>query len=108
MNQLKVKMEGWSRITEEFGNYYIKINTANFLLELIEGGKVIRTHKVIGGKPTRSTPIFNSTMEELIFNPVWNCSSNHITRRHNTGCQKKFAVFKQNELGDLWFKREFD
>ncbi|KAA3597883.1 MAG: peptidoglycan-binding protein [Calditrichaeota bacterium] len=71
INQIEANLERWRWLQQEFGNYYLKVNIANFELEVIKDGKLIRTHKIIVGKPFRKTPVFSSKMQYLVLNPTW-------------------------------------
>jgi len=43
-----------------------------FMLRVVEKGKVVHTARVVVGKPDKQTPIFSNKMQEVVFNPVWN------------------------------------
>mgnify|MGYP000046824833 CR=1 FL=1 len=71
INQLEVNMERWRWPPQEFGSYYIKVNIANFELDVVKDHQIIRSHKIVVGKPYRRTPVFNSKMQYLVLNPTW-------------------------------------
>ena len=68
---IKLNLERISHLPEDLGSYYILINITNFELEVVKNDTLIVTHKVMVGKPHRKTPLFNATMEFLVFNPNW-------------------------------------
>jgi murein L,D-transpeptidase YcbB/YkuD len=71
MNLLKVNMERWRWLPQEFADFRIQVNIADYKLKVIDQNEVIREHKVIVGKPYRKTPVFYATMSYLVFSPTW-------------------------------------
>jgi murein L,D-transpeptidase YcbB/YkuD len=70
LNKVKANLERWRWLPQAFGNYYIKVNIANFKLTVVKNNQIIATHKVIAGKPARMTPVFSATLQYLVFNPT--------------------------------------
>ncbi|OBU18475.1 hypothetical protein AYY19_00960 [Photobacterium aquimaris] len=58
----------------------VVVNIPNYYMNLWLEGRWIMTSKVIVGRPTRQTPIFNSRINSVVFNPYWNVP-NSITKR---------------------------
>jgi murein L,D-transpeptidase YcbB/YkuD len=50
---------------------YVLVNPAAFGLEAIDGGKVVRRHRIIAGKPDRQTPSVKATIQNINFHPSW-------------------------------------
>lgn len=50
---------------------YIQVNVPEFKLHLIEQGKPILSMKTIVGKKKRKTPIFETEVNRIVFNPSW-------------------------------------
>lgn len=71
IEQIKINLERWRWLSRQFGDYYIKVNIADFNLEVIKNGEKIRQHKIIVGRTYRKTPIFSSKITHLVFNPSW-------------------------------------
>ncbi|MFC1734122.1 murein L,D-transpeptidase, partial [candidate division KSB1 bacterium] len=71
INQIKVNLERWRWLPKEYSNYYIKVNIANYTLEIFKNGKKERIHKAIVGKDYRRTPVFSSKITYLVLNPTW-------------------------------------
>jgi len=70
--QLQRSMKRWAKFPENMGSRYIRVNVANFNLDLIENGKKIINMKIIAGKPSRPTPELYSKVETIVVNPKWN------------------------------------
>ena len=48
--------------------------SASFLLESVEKGRVHSRHNVIAGKIDRPSPVVESKITEINFNPYWNAA----------------------------------
>lgn len=72
INQIKINMERWKKSQKRIEKEYIFINTANFTMEVIKNDSIVLKMKTVVGKPYRSTPVFNSKMTYIVFNPKWN------------------------------------
>ncbi|MFO1089628.1 MAG: L,D-transpeptidase family protein [Hyphomicrobiales bacterium] len=57
---------------KNLGNRYIVVNVPATQLEAVENGSVRSRHNVIAGKIDRPTPVVESKIEEINFNPYWN------------------------------------
>jgi L,D-transpeptidase YcbB len=53
------------------GERYIKVNIANFELQVIEKDKIVFMSHAIVGRSFRETPIFSSMLTYLVLNPDW-------------------------------------
>jgi murein L,D-transpeptidase YcbB/YkuD len=71
IEQLRLTMERWRWMPQDFGEHYLKINIANYELEVIKNNHIIKRAEVIVGKPYRQTPVFNSKITYLVLNPTW-------------------------------------
>jgi murein L,D-transpeptidase YcbB/YkuD len=67
-----LNMERWRWLPSDLGSYYVTVNVPEFVLRVVEEGKVVHTARVVVGKPDKQTPIFSNEMQEVVFNPYWN------------------------------------
>jgi murein L,D-transpeptidase YcbB/YkuD len=67
-----INMERWRWLPHGLGPFYVNVNVPEFMLRVIDDGKVIHTARVVVGKPNKQTPIFSQNMQEIVFNPYWN------------------------------------
>jgi murein L,D-transpeptidase YcbB/YkuD len=67
-----LNMERWRWLPHDLGAFYVNVNVPEFMLRIVEDGKVIHTTRVVAGKPDKQTPIFSQDMQEVVFNPFWN------------------------------------
>lgn len=69
--QIEANMERWRWLPHEFPARYIAVNAADASLKVIENGKTILTSRVIVGKRTTPTAIFNANVIAVTINPPW-------------------------------------
>lgn len=71
IKQIKLNMERWRWLPRRLPQKYIFVNSAGFILNVIENDKSVLDMKIIVGKTTNNTPIFNADMTYIILNPWW-------------------------------------
>ncbi|OFX38740.1 MAG: hypothetical protein A2X03_11410 [Bacteroidetes bacterium GWA2_40_15] len=71
VSQLKVNMERFRWMPLKVTEKYIIVNIANYKLDLISGTDTLISLRVIVGKETRSTPVFNEQLSYIVFSPTW-------------------------------------
>jgi murein L,D-transpeptidase YcbB/YkuD len=98
MEQVRLNMERWRWLPNHFSSYYIKVNIADFTLEVIKNGKIEKKHKVIVGKSYRKTPVFSSKMTYLVLNPTWTVPSTILTNDILPAVRKDVNYLKNKNL----------
>ncbi len=71
VEQIKINLERYRWLPDDFGERYIYINLPSFKLKAFEQGQQILDMKVIVGRKSRQTPSFFSELEHMVFNPYW-------------------------------------
>lgn len=69
--QLRANMERWRWLPRDPGPRYILVNVAGFTAELIDNGRIVSMHRIVIGKPAKSTPQFSTAVTGVIINPWW-------------------------------------
>lgn len=64
-------MERWRWMPHRLGDDYVLVNTAAFEAQLWRGGAKVGTWKVIVGKKSTPTPVFDATITGVTLNPWW-------------------------------------
>ncbi|WP_169829137.1 L,D-transpeptidase family protein [Tsuneonella mangrovi] len=64
-------MERWRWMPRSLGDDYVLVNAADFEAYLWRDGKEVGTWRVIVGKKSTPTPVFDTTIEGVILNPWW-------------------------------------
>lgn len=71
LNQLRLnamRIEQWA---SALSDRYIVANIPAASIEAVEGGQVVQRHTAVVGKVDRATPILNSKVHQVKFNPYW-------------------------------------
>jgi murein L,D-transpeptidase YcbB/YkuD len=112
-----VNMERWRWLPNNLGSYYVNVNLPEFMLRVVEKGKVVHTARVVVGKPDKQTPIISNQMQEVVFNPVWNVPNSIKTEEIRPflveqgglfGGGRNTAIFEQHNLHVKYGGREVD
>ena len=72
LRRIEVNMERWRWLPRSLGDRFIRVNIADFEMELIEAGEQIMKMRVMVGRDYRRTPVFSDVMTYLVINPYWN------------------------------------
>lgn len=68
---MEASLERWRWISDDLGIRYIKVNIANFELQVVENDSIVFITEAIVGRTYRETPVFSSTMAYMVLNPDW-------------------------------------
>lgn len=75
-------MERWRWMPHVLGDDYVLVNAAAFEAQLWRGGAQIGTWKVIVGKKSTPTPVFNATITGVTLNPWWVVPASIVREMH--------------------------
>ena len=75
IERLRVNMERWRWLPDDFGDRHIRVNIADYKLEAHEAADIVASYDVVVGRLQRKTPVFSSKMSYLVFNPWWETPS---------------------------------
>ena len=71
ISTIEANLERWRWVSDDLGNNYILVNTADYNLRFFGNGEQTFISKVIVGTSKRPTPVFSSVMKYLVVNPDW-------------------------------------
>jgi murein L,D-transpeptidase YcbB/YkuD len=69
--QIIANMERWRWYPRNFEKEYLIINIPDYSLSVVNEKDTLKTHRIIVGKASRSTPILSSKLSYVVFNPTW-------------------------------------
>jgi len=74
VEQLRLTLERWRWVPNEFPQPPIVVNIPEFRLRTYntEGGVVLSTNVIVGKAYRHETPVFEESMEYVVFRPYWN------------------------------------
>lgn len=70
--QLEKNLERWRWLPRGPAARFLLVRLEEYRLELVVDGQVALDMKIIAGKPQWRTPIFTSTLNQIVLNPYWN------------------------------------
>jgi len=71
MDKIVASMERLRWLPDDLGPDYLMINIAAFSMDVVADGKPVRSMNVVVGETDKQTPLFNSALTYLEFNPTW-------------------------------------
>jgi len=71
LNTILLNMERFRQLGPSMGARYLYVNVAGQEIFLVEQGKVTFHNRVIVGRVDRKTPLLNSVIRRIDFNPTW-------------------------------------
>ena len=71
IRQIELNLERWRWMPKDFGDRHIRVNIADFSLQVVEGDEIVMQMPVIVGTQYRKTPVFSARMTYLEFAPYW-------------------------------------
>ena len=69
--QIELNLERWRWLPRSLGERYVLVNSAAFVLELIESDSVTFRTRAVVGRTDWPTPITSSRATDIIFRPLW-------------------------------------
>jgi murein L,D-transpeptidase YcbB/YkuD len=64
-------MEMWRWEPHDMGEERIEVNIPDFSLRMMDGDTLMRSARVIVGKPDTPTPVFSNSVKYILVNPIW-------------------------------------
>ena len=72
IEQVVVNLERWRWFAYDFGKNALLINIPDYRMAVLENNNdTIEVYNIVVGKPERRTPILQSVLNNLVFNPTW-------------------------------------
>jgi murein L,D-transpeptidase YcbB/YkuD len=69
--QIALTLERWRALPRDFGKNYVLVNVPGESLEVFEAGRPVMAMKVVVGDPGHPTPVVQSHIAAVTFNPSW-------------------------------------
>jgi murein L,D-transpeptidase YcbB/YkuD len=71
IEQIEINLERWRWLPKDLGDRHIRVNIADFQLQVREGDRTVMSMPVVVGTSYRETPVFSDRMTYLEFAPYW-------------------------------------
>lgn len=80
LTQLATNLARLKSLTASLPERFVMVNIPAAAVEAVEGGRVVLRHTAVVGKADRPSPIINSKIYEVNFNPFWTVPKSIIRR----------------------------
>lgn len=80
LNQLSKNLERLQTLTGKLPNRFVMVNIPAAQIEAVESGYVAQRHTAVVGRVDRPSPLINSAIHEVNFNPFWTVPASIIRR----------------------------
>jgi murein L,D-transpeptidase YcbB/YkuD len=80
LSQLATNLTRLKSLTASLPNRFVVVNIPAAAVEAVENGRVVSRHTAVVGKVERPSPIVNSKITEINFNPFWTVPESIIRR----------------------------
>ncbi|WP_127091022.1 L,D-transpeptidase family protein [Aquabacter cavernae] len=71
-SQIIANMERWRWLPRDLGQAHVMVNIPEYMVRIVDNGRVIHDTRVVVGKPETPTPLLTHDMEYVVVNPSWN------------------------------------
>ena len=78
--QLQLNSQRVESVMASLGDRYVVVNIPAAAIEAVDNGQVEQRHTAIVGRVDRPTPILNSKINQIIFNPYWHVPKSIIQK----------------------------
>lgn len=98
IRQIELNLERWRWLARDLGKRHVRVNIADYSLELVEDEAVVLAMSVIVGTPYRKTPVFSAQMSYLEFAPYWTVPPTILREDKLPAIRKNPAYLKDNHF----------
>ena len=95
-----LNMERWRWMPRSLGGEYVLVNAPMFEASLWRGGERISTWKIIVGKTSTPTPVFDTKITGVIINPWWEIPASIV--RESVGALVRRNPARARARGYVW------
>jgi murein L,D-transpeptidase YcbB/YkuD len=97
--QIEANMERWRWLLRRLEARHLRVNIADFKLEVKENGSTALEMPVIVGEKYKQTPVFSAQMEYLVFRPYWNIPASIAEKEILPEIQKDVRYLSEHQIG---------
>jgi L,D-transpeptidase YcbB len=103
--QVIANLERWRWYPNDFGKHYTIVNIPEYSLNVVKEGDTLQTYKVIVGKKARRSPVLNSKLRTVVFNPTWTVPPTIIKEDLVPDATKSRSYFSKMHITIYDYKR---
>lgn len=96
VRQLELNLERWRWLPKDLGSRHIRVNIADFRLQVVEDDMVVMSMPVVVGTAYRKTPVFSGHMTYLEFAPYWGVPETILTEDKLPRIRRNLQYLEKN------------
>ncbi len=77
---IKANIPRLAEYAKDLGERYLVVNVPAMQIEAVSSGKVFSRHNAIVGRPSRPTPVVQTALSTVKFNPYWNAPASIVEK----------------------------
>jgi L,D-transpeptidase YcbB len=98
VEQISLNLERWRSLPRSFGKNYVFVNVPAALLEVFEDGAPVMKMRVVTGDPKHPTPVVQSRIQAVTFNPAWRIPSSIIKNEIQPKLKRDPSYLVKNDM----------
>ena len=98
LRQIEVNMERWRWLPKSFGDRYLIVNIPEYILRIMEDGKLALEMRVVVGKAVDPTPVFSDSLSYIVINPDWNVPDSIVLEEIIPAVQEDSEYLMKNRM----------
>ncbi|MDB5405699.1 MAG: hypothetical protein JWL84_611 [Rhodospirillales bacterium] len=98
VDQIALNLERWHSLPRDFGKNYVFVNVPAAMLEVFEDGAPVMRMRVVTGDPKHPTPVVQSRVQAVTFNPSWRIPSSIIKNEITPKLKRDPRYLEKNEM----------
>jgi murein L,D-transpeptidase YcbB/YkuD len=98
IRQIEINLERWRWLARDLGKRHIRVNIADYSLEVVENGAVVLAMPVVVGTQYRKSPVFTAQMSYLEFAPYWTVPATILREDKLPAIKKNPAFLRKNHF----------
>jgi murein L,D-transpeptidase YcbB/YkuD len=98
LRQLRKNLSRLASLSNKTDERYVMVNIPAAQIEAVENDRVVSRHSAVVGKVDRKTPILQSRVHEINFNPYWTIPRSIVRKDLTPAARKSKSVMKKFKI----------
>lgn len=98
LEQIALNLERWRQLPRDFGRNAINVNVPAAAFELVADGQTVMTMKTVVGDPGHPTPVLQTAVQAIVFNPPWRIPGSIYTKEILPKLKKDRQYLAKNDM----------
>lgn len=95
---IKINMERCRWLPKANNDVFLRVNLPGYNAKLLHGDSLLFNEKVIIGKQKHATPVFQSQIDRVVFNPCWTIPRSIVVKSVIPGLKRDSAYLEKRNM----------